>query len=122
MNSANVEHRYYPRIPSSLGVDLFKNGRHIGSAKAKNISLGGMLLQSDQSTLDQNDVILLRMWIEGAPHRLNGFVIHASPKQNGIMLIGMCKNTSRAYFNFLRDMTQRQSQADLEPPLREISS
>jgi hypothetical protein len=99
-----VEHRNYPRKQISLEIDLFKSGQHIGSALTKNISFGGMLLLNDQPILDLNENIMLHMWIEGAPHRLSGLVIHASPKHNGIMLMGMSNDTKRAYFNYLREM------------------
>lgn len=99
-----MEHRYYPRIHISLEVDLFRRGQHIGSALTKDISLGGMMLQSEEPRLRRNDVVLLRVWIHGEEQMLRGFVIHTSQKRSGIMLIDMGKDTTRAYFNFLRDM------------------
>jgi hypothetical protein len=99
-----VEHRYYPRKEISLEIDLFKSGQHIGSAYTKNISFGGMLLEDDQPTPNLNETIMLCMWIEGALHKLSGFVIHTSQNHKGIMLIGMCNDTKRAYFNFIRDV------------------
>jgi hypothetical protein len=104
-----VEHRYYPRKEISLEIDLFKSGQHIGRAFTKNISFGGMMLEDDQSALSLNENIMLRMWIEGALHKLSGFVIHTSQDHKGIMLIGMCNDTKRAYFNFLRDVADQQA-------------
>jgi hypothetical protein len=99
-----VEHRNYPRKQISLEIDLFKSGHHIGSAFTKNISFGGMMLENNEPILNRNENILIRMWIEGSLHTLSGFVIHTSQNHKGIMLLGMCNDTKRAYFNFLRDM------------------
>lgn len=99
-----MEHRYHPRKPISLEIDLFKSGHHIGSAFTKNISLGGVMLENDQSIIDLNENIMLHMWIEGVLHTLSGCVVHTSQNHKGVMFIGMCNDTKRAYFNFLRNM------------------
>jgi lipopolysaccharide assembly outer membrane protein LptD (OstA) len=99
-----VEHRYYPRIRIALDVDLFRRGQHVGNAVTKDLSLGGMMLSLDRQTLNPNDIILLRVWIQGELQTLQGFVRYTSKNQTGIMLIGMSRDATRAYFNFLRDM------------------
>jgi hypothetical protein len=99
-----VEHRFYPRIPFSLKVDLYRRGEHIGDAVTKDLSLGGMMLSLDEQTLNPNDIVLLRAWIQGELQTLRGFVIYSSNGQSGIMLIGMSRDATRAYFNFLREM------------------
>ncbi|MES9971281.1 MAG: PilZ domain-containing protein [Candidatus Thiodiazotropha sp.] len=99
-----MEQRYYPRIRISLEVDLFRRGQHIGNAVTKDLSLGGMTLSLEKSTLKPNEVILLRVWIQGKVQALSGFVIYTSQDHSGIMLIGMSRDATRAYFNFLRDM------------------
>ena len=99
-----MENRYYPRIQISLEIDLVRRGRHIGSAKTKDLSLGGMTLLLDKPTLNPNDIVLLRIWIHGELQTLRGFVIYTSQAQSGVMLIGKSREATRAYFNFLRDM------------------
>ena len=99
-----MEHRYYPRIRISLEVDIFRSGQHNGNAVTKDMSLGGMMLLLDKPTLNPNEVILLRAWIQGKIQTLSGFVIYTSQTHSGIMLIGMSRDATRAYFNFLRDM------------------
>jgi hypothetical protein len=99
-----VEHRFYPRIQISLEVDLFRKGQHIGNAMTKDLSLGGMMLSLDKQTLSPNDIVLLRIWIQGEQQTLRGFVKYTSNNQTGVMLIGMSRDATRAYFNFLRDM------------------
>ena len=99
-----MEHRYYPRIQISLDVDLFRRGTHIGNAVTKDLSLGGMMLSFDKQTLNPNDIVLLRVWIKGVLQTLRGFVIYTTHNQLGIMLIGMSRDATRAYFNLLRDM------------------
>lgn len=99
-----MEHRYYPRIQISLEVDLFRRGQHIGNAMTKDLSLGGMMLSLDKQTLNPNDIVLLRVWIQGELQTLRGFVKYTFENQTGIMLIGMSRDATRAYFNFLRDM------------------
>lgn len=99
-----VENRYYPRIRISLEVDLFRKGRHIGSAVTKDLSLGGMTLLLDEPALNPNEIVLLRVWIQGELQTLRGFVIYTAEEHIGIMLIGMSKEATRAYFNFLKDM------------------
>ncbi len=99
-----MENRYYPRIQISLEIDLIRRGQHIGSAVTKDLSLGGMTLLLDKATLSPNEIVLLRIWIHGELQTLRGFVIYTSRSQSGIMLIGMSREATRAYFNFLRDM------------------
>jgi len=99
-----VEHRYYPRLPVSAEVHIFRRDQHIGRAFTKDISLGGMTLQNDQPKMKRNDVIVLRAWIQGEELSIRGFVVHASSKYCGVMLIDMGKAASRAFFKYLRDM------------------
>lgn len=99
-----MENRYYPRIRISLEVDLIRSGRHIGSAVTRDMSLGGMKLLLDQTTLNPNEIVLMRVWIEGKQQTLRGFVIYTSENHSGIMLIGTSREATRAYFNFLRNM------------------
>jgi hypothetical protein len=99
-----VEHRYYPRIQKSLEVDLVRSGKHIGSAEIKDLSLGGMMLSLDKPSLNPNEIVLLQMRIKGKLQTLRGFVIYTSKNYTGIMLIGMSRDATRAYFNFLKDM------------------
>jgi hypothetical protein len=105
-----VEHRHYPRIQMSVEVDLIQKGQHIGNAVTKDLSLGGVSLLLDNSPLNPNDIILLRVWIQGEVQTLQGYVIYTSQNLSGVMLIGMSKEATRAYFNFLRK---------LDIPLRE---
>ncbi|MEJ2612599.1 MAG: PilZ domain-containing protein [Candidatus Thiodiazotropha sp.] len=99
-----MEHRYYPRIQLSLDIDLIKRGQLVGSAVTQDLSLGGMTLLPDKSTLYPNDIVLLRIWIKGELQTLRGFVVYTSETRIGIMFIGMSREATRAYFNFLRDM------------------
>lgn len=99
-----MEHRYYPRIRISLEVDLFRRGLHIGNAITKDLSLGGMMLMIDEPVLTRNDVVMLRLWIQGEELTLRGFVIYTSQNHSGVMLMDMSRDATRAYFNFLRDM------------------
>lgn len=113
-----MEHRYYPRLKISLEVDLIRRGQHIGNALTKDLSLGGMMLLLDKHTLKPNEIVLLRVWIQGELQTLRGFVIYTSDNQTGIMLIGMSRDATRAYFNFLRDMETplRMALDDTKPP------
>ena len=99
-----MEHRYYPRIPVSLEVDMFRRDTHLGHGLTRDISLGGMMLKNERTVLKRNDVIAIRIWINGSEQVLRGLVIHTSETQAGIMLIDMDKETLRAFFNFLREM------------------
>ncbi|MEJ2405161.1 MAG: PilZ domain-containing protein [Candidatus Thiodiazotropha sp.] len=99
-----MEHRYYPRIQLSLDIDLVRRGQLVGSAVTKDLSLGGMTLSLDKPTLYPNDIVLLRIWIKGELQTLRGFVVYTSETRIGIMFIGMSREATRAYFNFLRDM------------------
>ncbi|MEW8506447.1 MAG: PilZ domain-containing protein [Candidatus Thiodiazotropha sp.] len=99
-----MENRYYPRIRISLEVDLIRRGQYIGSAVTKDLSLGGITLLHEKSTLKPNEIVLLHVWIQGELQILRGFVIYTSENHSGIMLIGMCREATRAYFNFLRGM------------------
>jgi hypothetical protein len=100
-----MEHRYYPRMPISLKVDLFKRNDRLGHAHTTDISLGGMMLKSDQLVLNRNDVIMIRIWMKGEEHVMRGLVIHASGKQAGVMLIDMSNDVSLTMFNFLKEMS-----------------
>ncbi|MGD8908552.1 MAG: PilZ domain-containing protein [Chromatiales bacterium] len=99
-----MEHRYYPRMQVSLEVDLFKRDRLLGSAKTKDISLGGMMLQNDTPQLNRNDLVAIRIWVNGVEQVMRGLVIHTDKKYAGVMLIDMNKDVSRAFFDFLREM------------------
>ncbi|MES9833027.1 MAG: PilZ domain-containing protein [Candidatus Thiodiazotropha sp. DIVDIV] len=104
-----VEHRYYPRMQVSLKVDIFKNDHHIGSTITKDVSLGGMKIQSDGLSTSLSGVVLLQLSIQGEQFLVSGFVVHSSRKTSGIMFYGMSRDATRAYFNFL---------SQLEMPLR----
>ncbi|MCG7869327.1 MAG: PilZ domain-containing protein [Candidatus Thiodiazotropha taylori] len=99
-----VENRYYPRIRLSMNVDLFRRGQPIGSAVTKDLSLGGLSLKLDKPALVPNDIVLIKVWMHGALQTLQGFVVYSDSQQSGVMLIGMSREATRAYFNFLRDM------------------
>lgn len=99
-----MEHRYYPRMKVSLEVDVFRRDKHLGHAQTKDVSLGGVLLQSDQPVLKRNDVIVLRIWMKGVEQAIRGLVIHTSQESAGVMLIDMSKEVSRAIFDYLREM------------------
>ncbi|MGD8908421.1 MAG: PilZ domain-containing protein [Chromatiales bacterium] len=99
-----VEHRYHSRIQKSMEVDLVRRGQHIGSAKIKDLSLGGMMLSLDKPALKPNEIVLLQMRIQGELQTLRGFVIYTSENHTGIMLIGMSRDAARAYFNFIKEM------------------
>ncbi len=99
-----MENRYYPRIQLSLELDLVKRGHLIGSAVTKDLSLGGMTLLLDKPIVHPNDIVLLRVWLNGELQTLRGFVVYTSESRIGIMFIGMSKEATRAYFNFLREM------------------
>jgi hypothetical protein len=88
----------------SLEVDLFKRDQPLGSAITKDISLGGMMLQNDQSILHRNDLIAIRIWVHGIEQVLRGLVIHTNQNYAGVMLIDMSKDVSRAFFDFLKEM------------------
>ncbi len=87
-----------------MEVDLIRRGRQVGSAVTQDLSLGGMALQLDKPILNPKDIVLLRVWIHGVAQTLRGFVIYRLKNKCGVMLIGMSKGATRAYFNFLRDM------------------
>jgi hypothetical protein len=99
-----VENRYYPRIKLSLGVELTRRGCDIGSAVTKDLSLGGLALELDDPILNPNDIVLVKVWMQGTQQTLRGFVIYADDKKCGVMLIGMSREATRAYFNFLKEM------------------
>ncbi|MCG7913487.1 MAG: PilZ domain-containing protein [Candidatus Thiodiazotropha weberae] len=99
-----MENRYFPRIRLSMKVDLIRRGQNIGSAVTQDLSLGGMALELEKPNLIPNDIVLLEVWIHGVVQTLRGFVIYTVKNKSGIMLIGMSKEATRAYFNFLRDM------------------
>lgn len=63
-----------------------------------------MTLLLDEPALNPNEIVLLRVWIQGELQTLRGFVIYTAEEHIGIMLIGMSKEATRAYFNFLKDM------------------
>ena len=99
-----MEHRHYPRMDISIEVDLFRRDQHLGHAQTKDISLCGMMLQNDEPVLKRNDVIVLRIWMEGMEQVMHGLVIHTANKCAGVMLIDMSKDASRAIFHYLREM------------------
>jgi hypothetical protein len=88
----------------SLEVDLFKRDRPLGSAITKDLSLGGMMLQNDQSILSRGELIAIRMWVNGVEQIMRGLVIHTNQNYAGVMLIDMNKEVSRAFFDFLKEM------------------
>jgi len=88
----------------SLEVDVFRREKLLGHALTKDISLGGMMLQNDQPVLKRNDVIVLRIWMNGVEQFIRCLVIHTSNHFAGVMLIDMSKDASRAIFNFLKEM------------------
>jgi hypothetical protein len=99
-----VEHRYYPRLCISLEVDLYKRDLPIGRAMTKDISLGGMMLQSEESVLNRNDLIAIRLLIEDEEVIMHGLVVHANKNCTGVMLIEMNKEVLRTLFDYLKEM------------------
>lgn len=76
----------------------------MGQLMTKDISLSGMLLQTDPAKLNPNEMVVLRVWMKGVEHVLRGIVVHASQTGAGIMLIDMNRATWLAIFNFLREL------------------
>lgn len=70
----------------------------------RDISLGGMLLQTAPADLSPNEMVVLRVWMRGVEYVLRGIVVHASQVGAGIMLIDMNRATWLAIFNFLREL------------------
>ncbi len=99
-----MEHRYYPRMPVSLEVDLYKREQPLGRVMTKDVSLNGMMLQNEQSALNRNDLISLRIWMNGEQQSMRGLVIYTNHQYAGIMLIDMKKETYRALFDFLKEL------------------
>jgi hypothetical protein len=99
-----MEHRYYPRMPISLDVDVFRRDQLLAHAQTRDISLGGMKLQHGQPVLNRNDVVVLRVWMNGEEQVMRGLVVHASQESAGVMLIDMSRDTTRNMFDFLREM------------------
>lgn len=98
-----MEHRCYPRVQIALKVDIFKRDKLLGQALTKDISLGGILLQNCHSELSRNDVVTLKLGIEGEEHNVRCLVVHASQNNIGVMMIDMSKDTLQAIFNYLRE-------------------
>ncbi|MES9942704.1 MAG: PilZ domain-containing protein [Candidatus Thiodiazotropha sp. 6PLUC2] len=113
-----MEHRYYPRMQVSLEVDVFKKDNHIGNMTTKDISLGGMKLQSDGFSLGLNGVVLLRISIQGEEYLISGFVVHNSKETTGIMFYGMSRDTTRAYFKLLSELDIPLQRALVESDIR----
>jgi c-di-GMP-binding flagellar brake protein YcgR len=90
----------------SLEVDLFKRDLPIGRAMTKDISLGGMMLlsESEEPALNRNDLIAIRVLIDGEEVIMRGLVIHANDKFTGVMLIEMNKEVLRTLFDYLKEM------------------
>jgi hypothetical protein len=88
----------------SLEVDLFKRNQLLGRALTKDISLGGMMLQSKAPVLHRNDLIVMHLWVNGVEQNMHGLVIHTTNDIAGIMLIDMNRETSRTYIEFLKEM------------------
>ncbi len=99
-----MEHRYYPRMKITLEVELFFRNRLLGHAQTKDISLGGIKLQSDKQILNRNDLISIRLWINGVEQTLRGLVVYTQQNFSGVMLIDMDRSRSSAMFNFLKEM------------------
>lgn len=97
-----MEHRYYPRMQISLNVDVFRRDKLLGHAQTEDISLGGMLLRNDRPSLKKNDVIRLRIRMNGEKQVMRCLVIHTSQQHAGVMMIDMSKDTSRAIIDFLK--------------------
>jgi hypothetical protein len=100
----NVEHRHFPRMRVSLEVAVFRRDRLVGQLTTKDMSLSGMLLQTEPAKLNPNEMVVLRVWMKGVEHVLRGIVVHASQIGTGIMLIDMNRATWLAIFNFLREL------------------
>jgi hypothetical protein len=88
----------------SLEVDLYRRDQLLGHALTKDVSLGGMMLQNEQPTLNRNDLVVLRMWVNGIEQIMRGLVIYTNQNYAGVMLIDMNKEVSRAFFDFLKEM------------------
>jgi hypothetical protein len=99
-----MEHRHYPRMQVSLEVDLYKRDQHLGRAQTKDISLGGMMLNNQQPLVKHNDLINMRLWINGEEQVMRGLVIHTDHQSAGVMLIDMDKEVTRNFFSFLQEM------------------
>jgi len=83
---------------------MFRRNKHLGHGKTRDVSLGGMKLQNDLPVLGRNDVIIMRIWIDGVEQELRGLVVHTDKNIAGIMLIDMSKDITHAIFNFLKGM------------------
>ncbi|MEJ2611233.1 MAG: PilZ domain-containing protein [Candidatus Thiodiazotropha sp.] len=110
-----MEHRYYPRVKVSLKVDLFKRDKLIGRAFTKDVSLGGMLIQNNCLALSRNDVITLKVWLDGVEQVVRCLVVHTSLHSIGVMLIDMSTDVKYEIFNYLKG-----KEVPLRDALREL--
>ncbi|MEJ2453655.1 MAG: PilZ domain-containing protein [Candidatus Thiodiazotropha sp.] len=99
-----MEHRYYPRMPVSLEVELIKRDQPLGRVLTKDVSLSGMMIQDKQALLNRNDLISLRLWLNGEEQTMRGLVIYTNHQYAGIMLIDMKREASIAFFSFLKEL------------------
>ncbi len=98
-----MEHRYYPRLPALLEIDLYQRQRLLGRFNSHDISLDGLFVKTGPIGLERNDVIQLRIGIRSEKHWMQGIVVHTGSHGIGIMLDELNKEPFQAIFRLFKE-------------------
>ena len=89
-----MEHRWKTRQPTNLDVDVYKDGARLGTARALDVSAGGMGLAC-RFGLKINDVVEVQLPEEGHYGYANYLVVHADAERCGLMFLSFSDRHSR---------------------------
>lgn len=108
MEAHDIDRRLYPRVPYGAYVEDISHEGNLGFYLSRNLSQGGLLLQTDEgSTPPVGSQVRLRLIVENEvrPLTVNGQVVRQSPNPGGGVLFAVkFEGLDRSTVNYLREL------------------
>ncbi len=98
-----MEHRYYPRVPIALHVELHHGRRLLGTYTTRDIGLEGLFLKTGPIDLRPSAIVEMQLDLHGRKHRLSGMVAHRSNRGIGVLLDQKNRAVFWAIFDLLKE-------------------
>lgn len=81
-----MEHRLHPRVRTALPAILAHRGKRLGTFRTRDVSLGGLFLNTGPTGLARNAPLELRLLAQGHNQAIHGCVAHLAAEGLGVMV------------------------------------
>jgi hypothetical protein len=99
-----VEHRFSPRIPIRLSVEVYHDERYLSSFKTRNLGYHGLFVETGRIGLLCGSLVQVRLTVPRAARKctLNAVVIHYSAEGAGLLFAAAQAESLSVIRDFLR--------------------